>query len=102
MLHIQRQLGELRLEESAILFRDTAVAVGQISAALLPLIKEEEQSLSLLEAMASMREGISKMIDAYEVGQLTPIEQVLAQVLIPAFQVWRERIEKQMRPSVLA
>lgn len=40
--HMQTQLEELRLEESAALFKDTAEAIGSIAYSILPLLNEDD------------------------------------------------------------
>ena len=89
--HMQLQLEELRMEESALLFKDAAEAIGKIACYVLPLITENDEQL-LLKLLAEVRKSIAMMNDAYEQKDLFAIKTALAQHLIPAFNAWQEQL----------
>ena len=98
--HMQIQLDELRLEESAVLFTDTALAIGSIANTILPLLMSGNDH-ELIQPIADMRESIAMLIDAYEQQNITTIQFVLAQRLIPSFLAWQHELEERIRPAVL-
>ena len=97
---MQIQLDELRLEESAVLFTDTALAIGSIANTILPLLMSDNDH-ELIQPIADMRESIAMLIDAYEQQNITTIQFVLAQRLIPSFLAWQHELEERIRPAVL-
>lgn len=99
--HMRVQLDELRLEESAILFKDTAEAIGNIANCVLPLI-EPDNDRYLLRSTAAIREGIAMIVDAYEQNDLGAVQIGLTNRLIPAFSSWQQELELRLRPLVLS
>ena len=99
--HMQLQLDELRLEESAVLFTDTALAIGSIANTILPLLMSDNDH-ELIQPIADMRESIAMLIDAYEQQNITTIQFVLAQRLIPSFLAWQHELGQRIRPAVLS
>lgn len=99
--HMQIQLDELRLEESAVLFTDTALAIGSIAISILPLLVSGNDN-DLIQPIADMRESIALLIDAYEEQNITTIQFVLAQRLIPSFLAWQHELGQRIRPAVLS
>ena len=73
---MQIQLDELRLEESAVLFTDTALAIGSIANTILPLLMSDNDH-ELIQPIADMRESIAMLIDAYEQQNITVLNGVL-------------------------
>ena len=100
LAHMEQQLLELRLEESMLLFQDVATAIGSIIASALPLLKQEEDDL-LLQTLSPLRESISCLVDCYEQEDLQAVQTVLASRLLPAYRVWRDEVERRLRPFVL-
>lgn len=92
--HMLIQLNELRLEESSILFKDTAEGIGSITNSLLPLLTEETAK-TMLPHTTELRQGISQVADAYEAADMLAIQSALTTKLIPAFNSWQEEIGKQ-------
>lgn len=99
--HLQVQLGELRLEESAALFKNTAEAVASIASCLPTLLSKRSEG-SMLRLTAGIREGIAMVIDAYEHNDLAAIQSALDHRLIPAFLAWQQELARILRPSVLS
>lgn len=98
--HMQLQLEELRMEESALLFQDTAKAIGKIEGCILPLINENHEQ-SLLKAFTDIRKSIALMIDDYDENNLIAIQAALTCRLIPAFTFWQQELTKYLQPMVL-
>lgn len=101
LYHMQVQLGELRLEESAVLFQDTAEAIASIVNCVLPMINQDNDQ-HLLKSIANIREGITMIIDAYEQSDLAAIQTALTNRLIPSFSSWHQELIYILRPSVLS
>ena len=56
----------------------------------------------LIQPIADMRESISLLIDAYEQQNITTIQFVLTQRLIPSFLAWQHELGQRIRPAVLS
>lgn len=95
--HLPIQLAELRLEESGVLFRDTVEAIGQI-VVVIPFLVPQEFELSLLNLTTSIRYATSQVADAYEIGDLFVIQDVLVRYFIPAVENWQQGLEELLRP----
>lgn len=94
--HLPIQLGELRLEESGVLFRDIAVAIGQIVIVLPQLVPQESESY-LLNLTVNIRQAISQVADAYETGDLMVIRAVVVNDFIPTVENWQHGLEEVLR-----
>lgn len=99
--HMQTQLNELRLEESAALFKDTADAIGSIGN-YLPSLLEHGDKKDLLQKTAVMREGIAMTINAFESANLLAIQMAVTHSLLPAFSAWRQELVQILRPELLS
>ena len=99
--HMQTQLEELRLEESAALFKDTAEAIGSIVYSTLPLLNEDDDQ-QLLQSITHIRQNITLIINAYEQNNLPAIQSTIAHQLLPAYTHWQQDLEQRFRPSVLS
>lgn len=95
--HLPLQLEELRLEESSMLFRDTAQAIGRI-VSVMPLLVPQESESSLLKLTTIIRHAIGQVADAYETGQLMVIQAVMIRHFIPAVEKWQQGLEELLRP----
>ena len=95
--HLLIQLAELRLEESGVLFRDTAEAIGQI-VIVLPLLIPQVPESSLLNLTATIRQALRQVADAYETGELMAIQTVMVRHFIPAVDNWQRELEEMLRP----
>ena len=95
--HMQVQLTELRLEESATLFQDTAAAIGSITNGVLPMINQDSEQ-HLVKSLADLRQAISMVTDAYEQNNLTIVQTRLTNHLIPAYTFWQQEILQLLRP----
>lgn len=95
--HMLIQLAELRLEESAVLFQNTAQAIGQI-VIVLPLLVPQDSETSLLNLTATIRHAMSQVADAYETGQLIVIQAVMVRHFIPSVENWQQGLEELLRP----
>jgi hypothetical protein len=88
---MQVHLDELRLEESAALFKDTAEAIGSIADCILPMVNQDREQ-HMLMLIANLRKGVSRIIDAYEKNDLAAIQKALDYQLIPAFSSWQHEL----------
>ncbi|MEN6414823.1 MAG: hypothetical protein ABFC84_18955 [Veillonellales bacterium] len=100
LTHMVGQLDELRLEESEVLFRDAAQAIGSIAENVAALTGQQENA-DLLKTTARMRRALGAVIDGFESGSLPAIQNALVQQLLPAFLDWRRQIEQLLLPAVV-
>ena len=95
--YMQTQLDELKLEAGKELFSDFAMAAGRLTE-LLPEFFMEERKEQLVQVLRELRDAISGMQDAFAGGELPQMQQVLAQILLPAFTAWREEARQHLLP----
>ncbi len=95
--YMQTQLDELKLEAGKELFSDFSMAAGRLTE-LLPEFFMEERREQLVQVLRELRDAISGMQDAFVGGELPQMQQVLAQVLLPAFTSWREEARQLLLP----
>lgn len=93
--YMQTQLDELKLEAAKELFDDFAAAAGRLTE-LLPEIFMEERKEQLVKVLEDLRDAISGMQDAFVGGELSQMQQVLAQVMAPAFTAWRDEARQHL------
>lgn len=101
LYHMQLQLEELRLEESMLLFQDTALAIEKIAHYTSPLMSQGKDLHLYKNSIREMRESVVKVIDAYEENNILAIQTYLTQSLIPAFISWQQELEGVLRSSLL-
>ncbi|CQR70429.1 hypothetical protein SOV_39630 [Sporomusa ovata DSM 2662] len=99
--HMQMQLEELRLEESAELFKNTAEAIGSIACSILPMLAGDNDQ-QLFQSITHIRQSITSTINAYEQNDLATIQSTLTHQLLPAYTRWQQDLEQRFRPSVLS
>ena len=90
--HIVVQLTELRIEDSKVLFKDTADALAAVLTSLLELFPDECDS-NVIKSITDMRVAIGQVVDAFEGENVLTIQTALEQQLVPAFQEWRKAVE---------
>lgn len=95
--YMQTQLDELKLEAGKELFSDFAMGAGRLTE-LLPEFFMEERKEQLVQVLRELRDAISGMQDAFTGGELPQMQQVLAQILLPAFTAWREEARGLLLP----
>ena len=95
--YMQTQLDELKLEAGKELFSDFSMAAGRLTE-LLPEFFMEERKEQLVQVLRELRDAISGMQDAFAGGELPQMQQVLAQILLPAFTAWREEARQHLLP----
>ena len=95
--YMQTQLDELKLEAGKELFSDFAMGAGRLTE-LLPEFFMEERKEQLVQVLRELRDAISGMQDAFAGGELPQMQQVLAQILLPAFTAWREESRQLLLP----
>ena len=95
--YMQTQLDELKLEAGKELFSDFAMGAGRLTE-LLPEFFMEERKEQLVQVLRELRDAISGMQDAFAGGELPQMQQVLAQILLPAFTAWREEARQHLLP----
>ena len=95
--YMQTQLDELKLEAGKELFSDFAMGAGRLTE-LLPEFFMEERREQLVQVLRELRDAISGMQDAFVGGELPQMQQVLAQILLPAFTAWREEARGLLLP----
>ena len=95
--YMQTQLDELKLEAGKELFSDFAMGAGRLTE-LLPEFFMEERKEQLVQVLRELRDAISGMQDAFTGGELPQMQQVLAQILLPAFTAWREEARQHLLP----
>lgn len=98
--HMQTQLDELRLEESAVLFRDAVEAIGSIAYSTQSII-DIGNNQKLLNALTDVRQGIAGVNDGYEQNILDAIQRALILRLIPSFSNWQRELVRILMPSIL-
>ncbi|SHN80948.1 hypothetical protein [Desulfitobacterium chlororespirans] len=99
LLHMQKQLEELRLEESAVLLTDVSQAIGKIVHYSLPMLNESRDQF-MMDAIIGLRESMELIADAYEDSNLAGIQDALRGRLIPAFVHWRYELLKSLGPAI--
>ena len=93
--YMQTQLDELKLEAGKELFSDFAMGAGRLTE-LLPEFFMEERKEQLVQVLRELRDAISGMQDAFVGGELSQMQQVLAQVMTPAFTAWRDEARQHL------
>lgn len=101
--HMVGQLNEERLEESALLFRDTAQAFASIAGSMeknLTWLLEEHED-SVIPSTARIRAAIGAVIHGYEIKDLSYMQFILQNQLLPAFGEWRRNLEEVLQAQIL-
>lgn len=96
LLHIRKQLSELRYEEALILFSDAKDAINAITNTI-DIIKtelpENKIDILVLEVLAA----IDVVMDSYTQGEELSLDYKIAENLLPSFEKWRVEVERALR-----
>lgn len=98
--HMEVQLEELRMEESAVLFKDISEAISNIANHDLLLLIYNTGEYSL-DTIINLRKAITMIINAYEQNNLAAIQCGLINRLIPAFSAWKKELKDILVPAIL-
>ncbi len=87
LVHLQKQLGELRFEESFILYNDCVEGMNTVIA------NTEDRKYKSLEGLIMIAEATYL---AYGGDQLKDLEGQVSTKLIPAFIEWKDEVEASL------
>lgn len=98
ILHIKKQLTELRYEESLVLFKDSVEGIISIKNALIPLELEDN---NIDKFYITLNDSIGKVMISYEQGKQ---QQLYRQVedIFRDFIIWRDEVETILKPHTLS
>ena len=85
--------GDIHGEFNAVIYK---LCIQYQMTELLPEIFMEERKEQLVKVLEDLRDAISGMQDAFVGGELSQMQQVLAQVMAPAFTAWREEARQHL------
>lgn len=99
--HIKKQLLELRYEEALGLLEDVVLGIFSIEDAIEPMILGLEENKIETFGIA-LKENINKTLAMYEDGKEAGLATQIVEEVLPAFQDWKEEIERVLRPYIVS
>lgn len=101
IVHIQKQLSEIRYEEAFSLLQDTVLGIVSIEDALVPIMPKFRGNN--IENLADiLRNNLSKAVSSYEQAQEINLEKQLEKDILPAFKEWKAEVERMLKPYVVS
>lgn len=94
VLHLKKQILELRWEESLVLLEDLFLAVSAIEESIETMDNELNINIELIN---NMRKSVDVLLDAYKSGNSRKYSLCMETELIPAFITWKKEVEKALK-----
>lgn len=98
LVHIKKQLSELRYEEALSLLEDCLQGIASIEAALQPMTKLPLEKVFSLTS--SLKATCEKVVETYEKGNQEQAGNILDTELLPVFLEWKSELEKTLTPYI--
>lgn len=95
LLHIEKQLGELRYEEALTLLVDAMEGITAIERSMLALADLPANKMG--ELLKELLESMEKVIASYERDEGTLIAELLVSDVLPIFAKWKTEVERVLR-----
>ena len=97
VVHMEKQLAELRYEEAMGLLEDAVTGVESIRSSLMPLMDQfgENRFHALTR---DLMEKIGKYLDLYKAKEHEKMKEQLTGGVAPAFRAWKEELETMTGP----
>lgn len=99
--HMIKQVDELRLEGAKVLFQDVTQAIRSIASNFI-LLTNVQEATDILQSIVQIREAIGAVNDGFEAVNLSLIHSALVNHLLPAFNVWRQQVERLLQPRIMS
>ncbi len=96
LLHIRKQLAELRYEEALLLFGDAKDAITAITNTI-NIIKTELPDNEIDILVAEVLTTVDAVMDSYTQGEELSVDYKVAELLLPGFEKWRMEVERALR-----
>lgn len=94
LLHLKKQISELRWEESLALLEDLFLAVSAIEESI--EIMDNQFDINI-EFMNNVRKSVDVLLDAYKSGNFKKYSLCIETELIPVFITWKNEVEKALK-----
>ncbi|SHH27481.1 hypothetical protein SAMN02745221_02068 [Thermosyntropha lipolytica DSM 11003] len=98
LVHIKKQLSELRYEEALGLLEDCLLAIASIEAALQPMAELSLEKVFSLTA--TLKAACEKVVATCEKENPEQAEIIISTQLLPVFQEWKSELEKILTPYI--
>lgn len=100
VLHVNKQIQELRYEEALAILRDILEGIDSIENAI-KSIKDELELDGIDTLSILVKESIEYAVSNYEKGNQSNLLSWGGEKLLPSFANWKDEIERVIRPYIL-
>ena len=101
IIHLQKQMQELRYEEALGLLEDVMMGMASIEDAIQPMMSElVENNIEITGA--TLKENISRAVNIYKGGKEAELEKQVEEGILVAFKKWKQEIVQVLRPYVVS
>lgn len=99
ILHIQKQLKELRYEEALDLLEDSTIGIASIEKAMQPMMPELQEN-NIASLIARLKEKIDNAVNIYEKKKEENLQKQIEGEILPAFTEWKEEMDRLLKPYI--
>ncbi|MBM7096854.1 hypothetical protein JSY36_14050 [Bacillus sp. H-16] len=97
--HIQKELGEGKLQDTVFLFEDVVAGFLAVENSLMP-VKEELEMKSVEENLTSLKNSLELVVTAYEAKDIAKVQELMQFTLVPQVKKLKEELEDMFQPYV--
>lgn len=97
--HIQKELGEGKLQETVFLFEDVVAGFLAVENSLMP-VKEELEMKSVEDKLTSLKNTLELVVTAYEAKDQAKVQELMQFTIVPQFKELKEELEETFQPYV--
>ena len=99
--HIQKLLGEGKIDETMALFEDVISAFAVVERSIEP-VKEELHDHELEDKVKSVKGALEHVVSAYEVKNHGKVQEVMQFTFVPQFKKLKDELERAFRPYLIS
>lgn len=100
IIHIKNELISGKFSETMNLFEDVVLAFTSVESAINQL-DEDVKTDQLVEATEKVKKAIELVVDQYEIGNRTSMQEIMQFTLGPSVKQWRTEMENNFHPYIL-
>lgn len=95
--HVQKHLIELQYENAFVVMNDIIQGISSIGRAIQPMMDKLPQN-DINTLLGDINKGMKKVVSNFEQGKEVNIQNQIVVEILPAFNNWKNELEKILKP----
>lgn len=99
--HMEKQLAEIRYEESFVLLQDIVTGIDSIEKSLQPFVNDLSPN-KLVIYIIEMEKEINELVSCYENYDIVKIKDGVTSKVLPGYLQWQQELKHMLEPFVIS